>query len=100
MQSSKNQERNAAQVIMIPLTFLIHDSSNCMVIDRAQLGLHASLIENPSSFFKVLICIYVLKQKGDLPPGRTAVAVNSPFPFQDSEIERELNELRRKAKEY
>lgn len=41
-----------------------------------------------------------VSKKGELPPGRTAVAVNSPFPFQDSEIERELNELRRKAKEY
>ncbi|KAI6684349.1 hypothetical protein NL676_030262 [Syzygium grande] len=40
-----------------------------------------------------------VSKKGDLPPGRTAVAANSPFPFQDSEIERELNELRRKAKE-
>lgn len=39
-------------------------------------------------------------KKGDLPPGRSTVAANSPFPFQDSEIERELNELRRKAKEY
>ncbi|XP_030472302.1 membrane-associated protein VIPP1, chloroplastic [Syzygium oleosum] len=41
-----------------------------------------------------------VSKKGDLPPGRTTVAANSPFPFQDSEIERELNELRRKAKEY
>ncbi|OWM86153.1 hypothetical protein CDL15_Pgr010977 [Punica granatum] len=39
-------------------------------------------------------------QKGDLPPGRSAVATNSSFPFQDSEIEKELNELRRKAKEF
>ncbi|XP_059665613.1 probable membrane-associated 30 kDa protein, chloroplastic [Cornus florida] len=37
-------------------------------------------------------------KKGDLPPGRTAVA--SSFPFQDTEIEKELNELRRKAKEF
>ncbi|XAR65800.1 hypothetical protein NMG60_11011748 [Bertholletia excelsa] len=40
-------------------------------------------------------------KKGELPPGRTAVAsTNSAFPFQDTEIERELNELRRKAKEF
>ncbi|XP_031401880.1 membrane-associated protein VIPP1, chloroplastic-like [Punica granatum] len=39
-------------------------------------------------------------KKGDLPPGRSAVATNSSFPFQDSEIEKELNELRRKAKEF
>ncbi|KAL7252397.1 hypothetical protein ACSBR1_007061 [Camellia fascicularis] len=40
-------------------------------------------------------------KKGELPPGRSAVAsTNSAFPFQDTEIERELNELRRKAKEY
>lgn len=40
------------------------------------------------------------KQKGELPPGRSPVATNSAFPFQDSEIEKELNELRRKAKEF
>ncbi|KAK4788809.1 hypothetical protein SAY86_020128 [Trapa natans] len=39
-------------------------------------------------------------KKGDLPPGRSAVAANSSFPFQDSEVEKELNELRRKAKEF
>lgn len=40
-------------------------------------------------------------KKGELPAGRSAVAsASSPFPFQDSEIEKELNELRRKAKEY
>ncbi|XP_047336613.1 membrane-associated 30 kDa protein, chloroplastic [Impatiens glandulifera] len=40
------------------------------------------------------------QKKGELPAGRTAVASsNSGFPFQDTEIERELNELRRKAKE-
>uniref|UniRef100_A0A7N0U6J5 Uncharacterized protein n=1 Tax=Kalanchoe fedtschenkoi TaxID=63787 RepID=A0A7N0U6J5_KALFE len=37
-------------------------------------------------------------KKGELPPGRTAVASSTPFPFQDSEIEKELNELRRKAR--
>ncbi|KAA8533402.1 hypothetical protein F0562_031164 [Nyssa sinensis] len=40
-------------------------------------------------------------KKGELPPGRTAVAsTNSAFPFRDTEIEKELNELRRKAKEF
>ncbi|KAL6988696.1 Membrane-associated protein vipp1, chloroplastic [Sarracenia purpurea var. burkii] len=40
-------------------------------------------------------------KKGELPPGRTAVrSTNSAFPFQDSEIEKELNELRRKAKDF
>ncbi|KAK9292883.1 hypothetical protein L1049_020864 [Liquidambar formosana] len=39
-------------------------------------------------------------KKGELPPGRTAVASNTPFPFQDTEIEKELNELRRKAREF
>ncbi|KAJ0079452.1 hypothetical protein Patl1_23985 [Pistacia atlantica] len=36
------------------------------------------------------------KQKGELPPGRTAVPSNMPFPFRESEIERELSELRRR----
>ncbi|KAK2989370.1 hypothetical protein RJ640_007769, partial [Escallonia rubra] len=40
-------------------------------------------------------------KKGDLPPGRTAASsTNTSFPFQDSEIENELNELRRKAKDF
>ncbi|KAK9141889.1 hypothetical protein Syun_011289 [Stephania yunnanensis] len=40
-------------------------------------------------------------QKGELPPGRTAVSSSSGgFPFRDMEIETELNELWRKAKEY
>ncbi|KAK9082729.1 hypothetical protein Scep_029200 [Stephania cephalantha] len=40
-------------------------------------------------------------KKGELPPGRTAVSSSSGgFPFRDMEIESELNELRRKAKEY
>lgn len=40
-------------------------------------------------------------KKGDLPPGRTTIAsTNSGFPFRDTEIEKELNELRRKASEY
>uniref|UniRef100_A0A1D1YEC2 Putative membrane-associated protein, chloroplastic n=1 Tax=Anthurium amnicola TaxID=1678845 RepID=A0A1D1YEC2_9ARAE len=39
--------------------------------------------------------------KGELPAGRTAVSSsNTGFPFRDMEIENELNELRRKAKEY
>ncbi|KAI5055589.1 hypothetical protein GOP47_0029110 [Adiantum capillus-veneris] len=36
------------------------------------------------------------KKAGELPPGRTVVS-NTPYPFQESEIERELNELRRKT---
>uniref|UniRef100_A0A5B7AM57 Membrane-associated 30 kDa protein n=1 Tax=Davidia involucrata TaxID=16924 RepID=A0A5B7AM57_DAVIN len=40
-------------------------------------------------------------KKGELPPGRTAVAsTNSAFPLSDTQIEKELNELRRKAKEF
>ncbi|KAG0486770.1 hypothetical protein HPP92_008865 [Vanilla planifolia] len=39
--------------------------------------------------------------KGELPAGRSTVSSSSTaFPFRDAEIERELNELRRKAKEY
>ncbi|XP_010268236.1 PREDICTED: probable membrane-associated 30 kDa protein, chloroplastic [Nelumbo nucifera] len=39
--------------------------------------------------------------KGELPPGRATVSsTNAGFPFQDLEIEKELNELRRKAKEF
>jgi phage shock protein A len=40
-------------------------------------------------------------QKGELPPGRAAVSNSGAArPFPDLEIESELNELRRKAKEY
>lgn len=40
-------------------------------------------------------------KKGELPPGRTAVSSrNAGFPFQDSEIDKELEELRRKANGY
>ncbi|PON59118.1 PspA/IM [Parasponia andersonii] len=39
-------------------------------------------------------------KKGELPPGRTAVPINTVLPFRDSDIEKELNELRRKSKEY
>lgn len=40
-------------------------------------------------------------KKGELPPGRTAArSTSSAFPFQDTEIERELNELRRKAQDF
>lgn len=40
-------------------------------------------------------------KKGELPPGRTVTSSsNTPYPFQDSEIERELNELRQKAKDF
>ncbi|KAK3034133.1 hypothetical protein RJ639_033476 [Escallonia herrerae] len=40
------------------------------------------------------------EKKGELPPGRTAVAsTNSGFPFQSSEIEEELKELRKKVRE-
>ncbi|XP_048427427.1 membrane-associated 30 kDa protein, chloroplastic-like isoform X2 [Pyrus x bretschneideri] len=38
-------------------------------------------------------------KKGELPPGRTAASSNKAYPFRDSEIEMELNELRRKAKD-
>ncbi|XP_018807462.1 membrane-associated 30 kDa protein, chloroplastic-like [Juglans microcarpa x Juglans regia] len=40
-------------------------------------------------------------KKGELPPGRTVTtSTNKPYPFRDSEIERELNELRQKAKDF
>lgn len=39
-------------------------------------------------------------KKGELPPGRTAVGSSSTaFPFRDTEIEKELNELRRRTKD-
>ncbi|XP_038970395.1 probable membrane-associated 30 kDa protein, chloroplastic [Phoenix dactylifera] len=39
--------------------------------------------------------------RGELPAGRTAASSsNAAFPFRDIEIENELNELRRKAKDY
>lgn len=37
------------------------------------------------------------KQKGELPAGRPVAAA---LKFQDPDIEKELNELRQKAKEY
>ncbi|XP_059628640.1 membrane-associated 30 kDa protein, chloroplastic-like isoform X1 [Cornus florida] len=40
------------------------------------------------------------KKKGELPPGRSISSTNSSFTFRDTEIENELNELRRKAKEF
>lgn len=46
------------------------------------------------SFFHV-----VYNQKGELPAGRTAVSLNTVFPYRESEIEEELKELRRKAKD-
>lgn len=40
-------------------------------------------------------------KKGELPPGRTTVSGTSTrSPFQDSEIEKELNKLRQKAKDF
>ncbi|XP_034680132.1 probable membrane-associated 30 kDa protein, chloroplastic isoform X2 [Vitis riparia] len=39
-------------------------------------------------------------KKGELPPGRASVSSTSmALPFQDTEVERELNELRQKAKD-
>eukprot|EP00252_Welwitschia_mirabilis_P016911 TRINITY_DN37661_c0_g1_i1.p1 TRINITY_DN37661_c0_g1~~TRINITY_DN37661_c0_g1_i1.p1 ORF type:complete len:347 (-),score=72.62 TRINITY_DN37661_c0_g1_i1:502-1542(-) len=39
--------------------------------------------------------------KGELPPGRSPASNERPaYPFRDLEIEKELNELRRKTKEY
>lgn len=45
------------------------------------------------------------KRKGELPEGRTqpvasSSSSNTPYPFKDSEIERELNELRGKTKDF
>ncbi|KAF3535709.1 hypothetical protein F2Q69_00019949 [Brassica cretica] len=39
-------------------------------------------------------------KKGELPPGRSTVAASTGYPFKDSEIENELNELRRKANDF
>ncbi|XP_039066846.1 membrane-associated 30 kDa protein, chloroplastic-like [Hibiscus syriacus] len=40
-------------------------------------------------------------QKGELPPGRTgSTSTSKAFPYQDAEIEMELNELRKKAKDF
>ncbi|KAF4387328.1 hypothetical protein F8388_016737 [Cannabis sativa] len=39
-------------------------------------------------------------KKVELPPGRTAVPINTVLPLRDSDIEKELNELRRKAKDF
>ncbi|KAJ0034972.1 hypothetical protein Pint_26014 [Pistacia integerrima] len=39
-------------------------------------------------------------KKGELPAGRAAATSTTSFPFRDSEIESELNELRRKTKEF
>ncbi|KAL9233514.1 hypothetical protein vseg_008501 [Gypsophila vaccaria] len=40
-------------------------------------------------------------KKGELPPGRTVVTnSNSASPFRDSEIEKELNDLRRRAQDF
>ncbi|KAF8388593.1 hypothetical protein HHK36_027270 [Tetracentron sinense] len=40
-------------------------------------------------------------KKGELPPSRAAVGnTNTVFPFRDMEVEKELNELRTKAKEF
>ncbi|KAJ0034971.1 hypothetical protein Pint_26015 [Pistacia integerrima] len=38
--------------------------------------------------------------KVELPAGRAAATSTTSFPFRDSEIESELNELRRKTKEF
>ncbi|XP_008800318.1 probable membrane-associated 30 kDa protein, chloroplastic [Phoenix dactylifera] len=38
--------------------------------------------------------------KGELPSGRTVSSSSTGLPFKDMEIEKELNELRRQAKEY
>ncbi|KAF7142802.1 hypothetical protein RHSIM_Rhsim05G0167400 [Rhododendron simsii] len=48
-----------------------------------------------------LVAVLFVYAKGELPPGRTAArSTSSAFPFQDTEIERELNELRRKAQDF
>ncbi|KAK9200781.1 hypothetical protein WN944_015980 [Citrus x changshan-huyou] len=40
-------------------------------------------------------------KKGELPPGRAAASsTNTAFPFRDAEIEKELNELRQRAKDF
>lgn len=46
---------------------------------------------------------FVVQKKGELPEGRSQpVASNSstPYPFNESEIDRELNELRNKTKDF
>ncbi|GMH13061.1 hypothetical protein Nepgr_014902 [Nepenthes gracilis] len=39
-------------------------------------------------------------KKGELPPGRTAIASSNTLPFRDMDIEKELNELRRRAQDF
>ncbi|KAK6911443.1 PspA/IM30 [Dillenia turbinata] len=40
-------------------------------------------------------------KKGELPPGRSSPTItNAAYPFRDAEIERELNELRQRAKDF
>ena len=51
--------------------------------------------------FHSLFLLFTALQKGELPPGRTVASSSStPYPFQDPEIERELKELRQKAKDF
>ncbi|CAL5363086.1 unnamed protein product [Camellia sinensis] len=70
-------------------------STKCIMLS---LGVQKGPLGCQKGFHQQWICFL---KKGELPPGRSAVAsTNSAFPFQDTEIERELNELRRKAKEY
>ncbi|CAB4263788.1 unnamed protein product [Prunus armeniaca] len=66
--------------------------------DLANLKKELSGSSKVLDFFPLL---YSSKQKGELPPGRTAApSSNKAYPFRDSEIEMELNELRRKAKDF
>ncbi|KAG5549607.1 hypothetical protein RHGRI_014801 [Rhododendron griersonianum] len=56
-------------------------------------------VQSCSGHFEFDIC--TILWKGELPAGRTAArSTSSAFPFQDTEIERELNELRRKAQDF
>lgn len=57
--------------------------------------INVSSWQSRTSFFDFM------KQKGELPPGRAAASsTNTAFPFRDAEIEKELNELRQRAKDF
>lgn len=51
-------------------------------------------------FFPFNCLTVCLKQKGDLPPGRSTTSANTGIPFRDAEIELELDQLRQRAKEF
>ena len=78
-------------VIIWARTYNDFQAKNLSSFDCSQLPYFCSV----HSTYMALISCHL--QKGELPPGR---ASKSGSPFRDTEIEYELNELRKKAKEY